>query len=231
MGSIVVCGTLFCSDGSHIPLLVTTADNGTAAAVTTNTAFSVTASQAGTYAPGKTVVASSMFVSSNGTTYAYLLRAGEIMQVYPCGAGASASADGRIPCPKPVTLMAGDQVIVKPQAAGTRSVTFNCYTNAGNYHIFEGTNAGSTISLVSPVTGNGIGDTFQNQMVTQCFTSYAVAADALKMTTGNGVYVLDDKGVVIGAQQGINNLTQQPQWNTSRIPIGLNFAASVTTSA
>ncbi len=231
MGSIVVSGTLFCSDGSFIPLLVTDADNGTAAAVTTNTAFSITASQAGTYAPGKTVIASSMFVASNGATYAYLLRAGEILQIYPCGAGASASAMGRIACPKPVTLLSGDQVIVKPQAAATRAVTFNCYTNAGNYHIFEGTNSGSTISLVSPITGNGIGDTFQNQVVTQCFTSYAVAADSLKMTTGNGVYVLNDKGVVIGAMQGVNNLSQQPQWNTSRIPIGLNFAASVTTSA
>ena len=231
MGSIVACGTLFCADGTHIPLLVTDADNGTAAAVTTNTAFSVTASQAGTYAPGKTVVASSMFQATNGCTYAYLLRAGEILQVYPVGAGASMAHNGRVICPKPVTLKAGDQVIVKPQAAATRAITFNCYTAQGNYHIFEGTNAGSTISLTSPVTGNGIGDTFQSQVISQCFTSYAVAADGLKMTTGNGVYVLNDKGVVIGAQGGVNNLTQQPNWNPARIPIGLNFAASVTTSA
>ena len=231
MGSIVVSGTLICSDGTHIPLLVTDATAGTASALTTNTAFSVTASNAGTYAPGKTVVASRMISSAGGITYAYLLRAGEIMQVYPTGVAGAANHDGIVMCPKPIRLIPGDTVICKPSAAATRAVSFNCYTATGNYHLFEGTNAGGTISLVSPVTGNGIGATFQGQSITQCFTTYSVLADALKMTTGNGVYVLNDKGVVIGSSGGVNNLTQQANWNSCRIPIGLNFAASVTTSS
>jgi len=225
---VVVTGSLICSDGTQIPVLNDSMTNGTSAEVKTNTAFSVVAASVGTYAAGKTVVASTPMMGTNSVSWAYLLRRGQIIQIYPVG-GAGAAQKGIYPLLNSVTLLAGDQLMVMPVSASDRECTLAASTSAGNFHLFTVTpSGGATNTLVSIITGNGIGDTFQGQTIVQAWAS---SVDGIKLTTGGGLAVLNDKGVPVGVIQCTDANSQTPEWIQTNIPIALNYAAQAVTSS
>ncbi len=224
---VVVTGSLICSDGTQIPVLNDGMSNGTSAEVQTNTAFSVVAASVGTYAAGKTVVASTPMVGTNSCSWAYLLRRGQIIQIYPVG-GAGSTRAGIYPLLNSVTLLAGDQLICMPVSASDRECTLAAATNQGNMHLFTVTPSGAgTNTLTSIITSNGIGDTFQGQTIVQAWAS---SVDGIKLTTGGGLAVLNDKGVPVGVIQCTDANAMTPQWVATNIPIALNYAAQAITS-
>jgi len=108
-----VYGTLVCSDGSEIPLSASLTDAAAAAAVGTESAFTVTAQNVGDYAPGKTLTAA-IVTAKTFIGFAYIIRQGLVAAVLPIGsrtAGGSGNASGDLPLNSPLTLQPGDKVL------------------------------------------------------------------------------------------------------------------------
>ena len=235
MANTAVSGTLFCSDGSEIPLFVAAIAEGTESNLTTSVTnnFTVSASAVGTAFAGKSVVASSPIMGDgDGYTtapYAYLLRAGTIISILPVGL-AGIVHESKVPLPRSVRLMAGDQVRVMMNAVSDRECAMAVYTNTGESHIFAVTASGAaTNQLVSILTGNGIGETLQGQRLTM---AYATSVDRVKLApSGMGVYVVDDKNNIVGSVLAVAPTTQQPMINPCNIPINLNYQAQAITSS
>jgi hypothetical protein len=235
MANTAVSGTLFCSDGTEIPLYVAAVAEGTATAITTSTQsnFTVSAVAVGTAYAGKQVVASSPIMGDgDGNTtasYAYILRAGTIISILPVGL-AGIVTDSKIRLPKPVNLIAGDQVYCMMNAVSDRECALAVFTNKGNSHVFAVTpSSGATNSLVSVLTGNKIGETLQGENLTM---AYATSIDRVKLApSGMGIYVVDDKNNIVGSILANAPTTQQPMMNPCNIKIGLNFDAQAITSS
>ena len=141
MANTAVSGTLFCSDGTEIPLYVAAIAEGTESNLLTSTQsnFTVSAAAVGTAYAGKTVVASSPIMGDgDGNTtasYAYILRAGTIINILPVGLSGIVDMS-RIGLCSSTTLMAGDQVRVMMNASSDRECALSVYTNRGECHIF-----------------------------------------------------------------------------------------------
>ena len=154
MANTAVSGTLFCSDGSEIPLFVAAVAEGTETNLLTSTTnnFTVSASAVGTAFAGKQVVASSPIMGDgDGNTtasYAYILRAGNILSILPVGLAGIVDMS-RMPIPKPVVLQAGDQVRVMMNASTNRQCALSVYTNRGECHIFAVTPSGAGYKSIS----------------------------------------------------------------------------------
>jgi hypothetical protein len=235
MANTAVSGTLFCADGTEIPLYLAAVAEGTETSLTTSTQsnFTVSASAVGTAFAGKTVVASSPIMGDgDGNTtasYAYILRAGTILSILPVGLAGIIDMS-RMGLPKSVRLQAGDQVRVMMNSSTDRECALSVYTNRGECHIFAVTpSGGATNQLVSILTGNGIGETLQGQNLV---TAYATSIDRVKLApSGMGVYVVDDKNNIVGSIVATAPSTQQVRFNQCNIPIGLNFQAQCITSS
>ena len=235
MANTAVSGTLFCADGTEIPLLNSAMAEGTESNLLTSTQsnFTVSAVAVGTAYAGKTVVASSPIMGDgDGNTtasYAYILRAGTILSILPVGLAGIVDAS-RMSLPKSVRLQAGDQVRVMMNASSDRECALSVYTNRGECHIFAVTPSGAaTNELVSILTGNGIGETLQGQNL---ITAFATSIDRVKLSpSGMGVYVVDDKNNIVGSIVATAPSTQQVRFNQCNIPIGLNFQAQAITSS
>jgi len=235
MANTAVSGTLFCSDGTEIPLYLAAVAEGTETSLTTSTQsnFTVSASAVGTAFAGKTVVASSPIMGDgDGNTtasYAYILRAGTILSILPVGLAGIIDMS-RMSLPKSVQLQAGDQVRVMMNTSTDREIALSVYTNRGDCHIFAVTpSGGATNELVSILTGNGIGETLQGQTLV---TAFATSIDRVKLApSGMGVYVVDDKNNIVGSVVATAPSTQQVRFNQCSIPIGLNFQAQAITSS
>ena len=223
---------MLCTDGTKIPLYRTDLLEGTAEVLETSTQsnFTISATAIGTAYPGKTINAQlGPIQCKNGAGFAYLLRAGQIIQCYLVGVNGVAS-DVVIPTCTPVTIQAGDEVYVMSQSAALRATAMSVYTNRGVYHIFNGTTSGGdTTTLTSILTSNGIGDTLQGQTIVK---AVATCVDGiLAAPSGNGGYVLDDKNHIVGAVTATNPIKAPCSWGNVSIPIGLNYAAQIITSA
>ena len=235
MANTAVSGTLFCADGTEIPLLNSAMAEGTESNLLTSTQsnFTVSAVAVGTAYAGKTVVASSPIMGDgDGNTtasYAYILRAGTILSILPVGLAGIVDAS-RMSLPKSVRLQAGDQVRVMMNTSSDRECALSVYTNRGECHIFAVTPSGAaTNELVSILTGNGIGETLQGQNL---ITAFATSIDRVKLApSGMGVYVVDDKNNIVGSIVATAPSTQQVRFNQCNIPIGLNFQAQCITSS
>ena len=90
-------GTLVCADNTEIPLLVSLTDAASAAAVTTDPAFTVVAQNVGDYAPGKTVKGA-IITAKTFIGYAYILRQGLVAVTLPIGSR-TAGGSGANPLP------------------------------------------------------------------------------------------------------------------------------------
>ena len=232
MADVACSGTLLCRDGTKIPLYRTDATEGAEENLQTSTQsnFTISATDVGTAYPGKVVVGQAgPIMAKNGFAYAYLLRAGQIIQIYTVGVNGVVS-DAFIPTCSAVTLQAGDQVRVMVNTAADRECALSVYTNRGLYHIFSVTpTTGAVNTLTSILTANGIGDTLQGQSLIKCMST---SVDGILMApSGNGVYVLDDKNNIVGSVTAANPIKSATAWATTSIPIVLNFAAQAITSA
>lgn len=235
MANTAVTGTLFCSDGTEIPLLGAAIAEGTENNLLTSTQsnFTVSASAVGTAYAGKTVVASSPIMGDgDGNTtasYAYILRAGQIINILPVGLAGIVTTSKMALCSS-TRLIAGDQVRVMMNAVADRECALSVYTNRGRYHVFSVTPSGAaTNELVSILTNQGIGNTLQGETIVKAF---ATSVDRIKLApSGGGVYVVDDKNNIVGAVLAVAPTTQQPTINPCNIPINLNFQAQAITSA
>jgi len=235
MANTAVTGTLFCSDGTEIPLFMSAVAEGTETSLTTSTQnnFTVTASAVGTAYPGKVVVASTPIMGdgdgSTAASYAYILRAGEIINILPVGL-TGCSTMSRVALCSSTTLQAGDQVRVMMNTAADREISLACYTSQNRYHIFAATPSGAaTNELVSILTGQGIGNVFQGQTVVK---AYCTGNDSVKLApSGGGVYVVDDKNSIVGGIPALRCIVGSTEFVMTNMPIGLNFQAQAITSA
>jgi hypothetical protein len=210
------------AEGTESNLLTSTQSN-----------FTVTATNVGTAYAGLTVVASSPIMGDgDGNTtasYAYILRAGQIINILPVGLAGIVTTSKLSLCSS-TRLIAGDQVRVMMNAVTDRECALSVYTNRGRYHIFAVTPAGgATNELVSILTAQGIGNTLQGETIVK---AYATSVDRIKLSpSGGGVYVVDDKNNIVGSVLAVAPTTQQPTINACNIPINLNFQAQAITSS
>lgn len=224
MATNTVVGILLAADGRKIPLKTEIAE-GTESNLTTDTVYSVSAQQIGDYMSGATIT-HGLVSTGNGCAYAYILRQGLVEAIVPISI---LGVGGEIPalC-KPVTLMAGDKLRVMNNTAADREATLMTYTNQGVERIFIVTpSSGATNELVDLQTGNSIGDTLQNQIITRAaFTS----VDGLKIET-QGAYIVDSINNIVGSVPVNNPIIYQTIMTPCKMPVGLNFKAQFLTNA
>ena len=158
MANVNVSGILQCSDGTIIPLDKTCAE-GTEENLTTNTDYTVSASNVGDYAPGK-VVTHAFIQADHDISYCYILRQGLIATILPVGVkGLAGSAP--LPLCAPFQLQPGDIVRVLAVTAASRATATCVYTNRGVYRIFDVESASGDVEPVDLQTNNSVGDTLQ----------------------------------------------------------------------
>jgi len=223
-----VTGVLNCSSGFKIPLNATITD-GTEVALTTDTAYTVTAQNIGDFANGQTVV-SGLVTAGENISYAYILRKGLILSLIPFAVKGVACGTPNLA--RPVTLMAGDQLRVFTMVAAGRNASLAVYTNQRVPRIFIGASVAAgagTFQLVDLQTGNTIGETLQGQVCTMAqFTS---VDQALITSVAGGAQVTMSNGNLSGAIPATDPIEAQPYMKPCSIPVALNFTAQYITSA
>lgn len=235
MANTAVTGTIYCSDGTEIALFNSAIAEGTESTLQTSVQnnFTVVASDIGTAFAGKQIVASSPIMGdgdgSTAASYAYLLRAGEIINIFSVGLTGIAQP-AVVPLCTQTVLQAGDTVRVMMNTSTDRELSLACYTSSGRYHIFAVTPTGAaTNELVSILTGQNIGDVFQNQTVVK---AYCTGNDSVKLApSGGGVYVVSDKNTIVGSIPAQRCITGPVSFTMCNWPIGLNFRAQGITSS
>jgi len=232
MGTSIVTASFQLNSGETVDMYtsMTEATNATTTTeLVTSTKYSVTATSIGTYANGKMITAITQPVTgTNNIVFAYLERRGAIMMILPVARRGVRSS----PCmpSAQIVLQAGDTIQVCSAALATRSVGYSIITNTGVHAIFSGTDASGDIELLHCLSGQGIGQSLTGQTIVKQFGTQCAASSALN--TSAGVYVLNDRGLPIGASQ-LTVLQNTPAYyNSSGLAtIGLNFVARVTSSA
>ncbi len=224
MATNTVTGVLVCSDGTNIPLKAEIAE-GTESDLTTDTAYSVSAQQAGDYAQGRTVT-SGLITADSSVSYAYILRQGLVAALIPVGVkGVTAFTPALC---APFTLQAGDKVRVLTLTTSARNAALCVYTAQGVSRIFAVTpSSGTTNELVDIQTQNSIGDTLQNQRISKAYFS---SVDGSKIET-QGAYVVDALGNVVGSVSTSDPQKYQALFSSCSIPVNLNFKAQFLTNA
>jgi len=195
MATNTVTGCLVCSDGTNIPLKAELAE-GTESNLTLNTVYSVTASNVGDFAPGKTVVGG-LVSSDNGIGYCFILSQGLVAAIIPWSVK-GAVTDGQPALCQPYTLKAGDIVRCMNNTAADREAAAAVYTARGVSRIFVVTpSGGATNELVDLQTGNGLGDTLQGDRITKW---YGTSVDGSKIED-QGRSTLSATSSVLAAQR------------------------------
>jgi hypothetical protein len=207
----------------------TTMTEGTASELQTSTTYSVSAVSIGTYAEGKVITQIMQPPSApNGIAYAYVNRRGEILCALPVAKEGVQSQ----PCPMPFafTLQAGDTIQVMANTAADREFAYSVICNDGVHAIFAGTPSGAgNTDLTHILSGQGLGASLTNKAIV---AHWATSVDGSKLTSGGGVFVLNDRGLPIGGTAATNPANLQPKSNNAgQSVIGLNFVARVSTSS
>jgi hypothetical protein len=227
MASVNVSGILTCSDGTIIPLDATITE-GTETNLTTNTDYTVSASNVGDYAPGK-VVTHAFIQADHDISYAYILRQGLIASILPVGVkGLAGSAP--LPLCAPFQLQPGDIVRALPVTAASRASAVCVYTNQGVYRIFDIATASGNVEPVDLQTNNSVGDTLQGQVILKAFCTAGSLGNA-ELVDGGGALMLNEKGMPVGAVPANSPANQPVYWSDVRIPVALNYTWRITSSA
>ena len=227
MANVNVSGILTCSDGTIIPLDATLAE-GTESNLTTNTDYTVTASEIGDYAPGKVVVAG-YIQADHDISYAYILRQGLIATILPVGVkGLAGSAP--LPLCAPFQLQPGDIVRCLAVTAASRATATCVYTNRGVYRIFDIASASGNVEPVDLQTNNSVGDTLQGQVIVKAFCT-AGSLGNTELVDAGGALMLNEKGMPVGAVPANSPANQPVYWSDVRIPVALNYQWRITSSA
>jgi len=228
MANVAVKASFMLNTGEVVDLNTTMAE-GTATELQTSTTYAVSAVSIGTYAEGKVITQILQPPSApNGIAYAYINRRGEILCALPVAKEGVAS----MPCPMPFafTLQAGDTIQVMANTAADREFAYSVICNDGTHAIFAGTPSGAgNTDLTHILSGQGLGASLTNKRIV---AHWATSVDGSKLTSGGGVYVLNDRGLPIGGTVATNPANLQPKSNMmGQANIGLNFVARVSTSS
>ena len=224
MANVNVSGILTCSDGTIIPLDATLAE-GTESNLTTNTDYTVTASNIGDYAPGKVVV-SAYIQADHNISYAFILRQGLIATILPVGVkGLAGSAP--LPLCAPFQLQPGDIVRCLAVTAASRATATCVYTNRGVYRIFDVLSASGNVEPVDLQTNNSVGDTLQGQVIVKAFCSAGSLGNA-ELVDAGGSLMLNEKGMPVGAVPANSPANQPVYWSDVSIPVALNYVWRIT---
>jgi len=227
MANVNVSGIITCSDGTIIPLEATLAE-GTESNLTTNTDYTVSASNVGDYAPGK-VITHAYIQADHDISYAYILRQGLIATVLPVGVkGLAGSAP--LPLCAPFQLQPGDIVRALAVTAASRASAICVYTNQGVYRIFDVASASGNVEPVDLQTNNSVGDTLQGQVIIKAFCS-AGSLGNTELIDGGGCLMLNEKGMPVGAVPANSPANQNVYWSDVSIPVALNYVWRITSSA
>jgi len=225
MATNTVTGNLVCSDGTNIPLKAELVE-GTESNLTLNTVYSVTASNVGDFAPGKTVIGG-LVSSDNGIGYCFVLSQGLVAAIIPWSIK-GAVTDGQPALCQPYTLKAGDIVRCMNNTAADREASAAVYTARGVSRIFTVTpSTGATNELTDLQTGNGLGDTLQGDRIVKWF---GTSVDGSKIED-QGFAAVDALGNVIGSCSATNPIVQQPAFAFASVPIALNYKFQFLTNA
>ena len=227
MANVNVSGILTCSDGTIIPLSATLAE-GTESNLTTNTSYTINASNVGDYAPGK-VITHGFVQADHDISYAYILRQGLIATILPVGVkGLAGSAP--LPLCAPFQLQPGDIVRCLAVTAASRATATCVYTNAGVYRIFDVDSASGNVEPVDLQTNNSVGDTLQGQTIIKAFVT-AGSLGNTELVDGGGALMLNEKGMPVGAVPANSPANQPVYWSDVSIPVALNYKWRITSSA
>ena len=165
--------------------------------------------------------------AENDMTYCFVRSAGKIKIALPVS-GLSSGQGLPAPLPYPKTLVSGDQVIAMANAASDREISLSVACSNGEYHVFAVTPSGAgENTLVSVLTGLGIGETLQGRTVTHAFSMGGNNAGNFS----SPVYFLNGSGTPIGSVTPNDPAVDTGTYQQARVPIALNTRAVVRTDA
>lgn len=228
MASVAVKAAFMLNTGEMVDMNSTLSE-GTVGELQTSTTYAVSAVSIGTYAEGKTITQIIQPPSApNGIAYAYINRRGEILCCLPVAVEGVQSQP--MPMPFQFRLQAGDTIQVMANTASDREFAYSVITSDNIHAIFAGTPSGSgNTDLTHILSGQGLGASLTNKAIV---SHYATSVDGSKLTSGGGVYILNDRGLPIGGTAAVKPANLQPKPNNSGgAVIGLNFVARVSTSS
>lgn len=228
MASVAVQASFMLNTGEVVDMKSTLTE-GTEGELQTSTDYAVAATSIGQFADGKVITQILQPPSApNGIGYAYVDRRGEILCVLPVAVAGIQNEPQ--PMLRSFALQAGDTIRVMASTAASRLFSYNVLTNAGVHAIFTGTPSGAAnTSLTHIKSGQGLGASLTGQAIT---CHFATSVDGSKLDSGNGVYILNDKGLPVGGVAATNPIKLQPEKSTmGGAGIFLNFVARVTTNA
>lgn len=226
MATNTVSGFLNCSDGTSIPLKAELAE-GTESNLTVNSTYAVASGvEVGDYAPGKTIVSGNV-MSANGISYCYVLRQGLIAAIIPVNIEGVMS-NGNSTLWTALTLQAGDVVRCMNNTAADRECAVSVITSSGTNRIFTITPSGGATNLLLDLqTGNNLGSTLQNETIVKCFGTSVDGA----LVDGGGVVAVNEVGQVVGVIPLSDPSESQPSTSDVKIPVALNYALQMVTTA
>jgi len=226
MATVTVNGYLNCTDGTVIPLQTDIAE-GTETTLAVNSTYAVASGvDIGDYAPGK-VVHQGNVMAPNGIAYAYILRQGLIAALIPVNVIGVANTGSTNLCAS-LQLQAGDVLRAMPNTASDRECAIYAYTATGTSRIFTVTPSGGATNLaVDLQTGNGLGNTLQGEVIIKAFCT---SVDGV-LIDGGGAVAVNEVGQVIGVVQVSDPGNAQPEFSAVSIPVQLNYAFQVVTTA
>jgi hypothetical protein len=226
MATNTVSGFLNCSDGTSIPLKAELAE-GTESNLTVNSTYAVASGvEIGDYAPGKTIVSGNV-MSANGISYCYVLRQGLIAAIIPVNIEGVMN-NGNSPLWTQLTLQAGDVVRCMNSTAASRICSVSVITASGTNRIFTITpSSGTTNLLLDLQTQNNLGSTLQNEQIVRCFGTSVDGA----LVDGGGVVAVNEVGQVVGVIPLTDPGEAQPMTSNVSIPVALNYALQMVTTA
>ena len=162
----------------------------------------------------------------NGVAFSYVLRQGLVAALVPVALkGVSAFTPALC---APITLQAGDKLIVQNNTAADREGALSVYTASGISRIFSVTPTGAaTNELVDIQTSNQIGDTLQGETIVKAFFT---SVDGAIIETP-GAVVVDSLGNVVGSVSASDPSKYQALFSSCSIPVNLNFEAQYLTNA
>ncbi|MEK9837225.1 MAG: hypothetical protein VXA34_09130 [Gammaproteobacteria bacterium] len=211
--------------------LRTTCTDDTTTELLVSTDYAVSAVSIGTYAEGKAIaqVISPITAATGYALYAYVNRRGNIQSILPVGR-AGVLWTPQMPMAS-FTFEAGDtiEVFCVANANSGRYAAYSLITAQGTHAIFSGQAASGNVALTHILSGAGIGGALTGQSIRSHFF---VSDEDQLITSGNGLYILNDRGLPVGACSATNPKNQQPIMNNmGGCQIGLNFVARLSCSA
>ena len=228
MANVAVKASFRLNTGEIVDMNTTMAE-GTVTELQTSTTYAVAAVSIGQYAEGKSIASIIQPPSApNGIAYAYVNRRGEILCALPVAVeGVQVQPS---PMPFNFVLQAGDTIQVMANTAADREFSYSLITTDNVHAIFAATPAGAgNVELTHILSGQGIGASLTGKSIR---SHWATSVDGSKLTSGGGVYILNDRGLPIGGTAAVKPQNLQPSPNgMGSATLGLNFVARVSTSS